>query len=110
MRKYTREQVRNALKKVLYEESIQNSNSDSNSQSEEAQQLMQQQWQEQLSMIPSPIKIGQQVLIDFGDNGKLNNFVVKCVDFSNDGIKYTCVNQEGAVIHRISAQYVRGLI
>ena len=110
--RYNRDQVARAIRKVLYEEEqaaqSQNNPNDPNAQIAAIQ--AQQAWQEQLATIPSPIKVGQQVLLDFGDDGQLKNFTVKCVDFSADGIKYTCVNPMGAVIHRISSQFVKGLV
>ena len=106
--RYSRQQVANALRKVLQEEAENQQQNDPNAQIAAIQ--AQQAWQEQLATIPSPIKVGQPVLLDFGEDGQLKNFTVKCVDFSADGIKYTCVNPMGAVIHRISSQFVKGLI
>ena len=104
--RYSREQIANALRKVLREEEQVQQDPEAQIAAIQAQQA----WQEQLETIPSPIKVGQQVLIDFGEDGQLTNFTVKCVDFSADGIKYTCVNSAGAVIHRISSQFVKGLV
>ena len=84
--RYSRQQVADALRKVLKEEAAgqQPDQNDPNAQIAAIQ--AQQAWQEQLATIPSPIKVGQPVLLDFGDDGQLKNFTVKCVDFSADGI------------------------